>query len=933
MQHTKQVLDWDNRNIFKNKRTFTLDEDLVDKIDSIEYGAQVNVIEEIQVNWVPQEPDPAKAVNIHVPRVINALTSDSEEDALSAKMWKYLYSLFQQTGVLYRYRWSVATFDDLPESWNQQWDVYNILDTGMNYAWTWTEWDALWWSIYTAWYWIEISDTNVISAVRQPDHYLWHWNCIEWQSPDFLETAPYDYNAWDYYIVNKTADMSWTKRIEMLWGEYHIPSLEEFQELLDKSESLFNTRSSSSDWAVITNLWLPNWVAHFEDRVIIPEEEAYEFIGLWLSDWYMAYEWNEVDIRSLNNNNEPLVYAYMLQIRAFKDEPVIPDNTWTQVVDWSETCWIAWTWIYKKESLWLITFVFPWRDEDLGEYTNELSYMTTKDKNEWATEFEWEWYYYQWWNCNPVTLNIYEYNDETIDFSNIQPSTYSSNKIDYKLEHYTNGSNARWEDEAWENFTARQWPCQSWWHVPDDDNESYADIIMYLHAYATWEYDESLNDTSQVMAYYSPVLSDYYSRYWMWHIIPIKNTPLEPDETWDFICSIPTKIKSSNAQIMLYHNSTLWVFTSYIDDWLNPPHDALTFSDKFLWATEICDPLWEYLEKWSVTISKAKFWNTYQWWNNYAFDLLPKPIELIFKNVMIPSSFAGNPLLVEPKIEQIISEKNPYWYNWNIIFCLPSPFSWWTYTEQSILTKELKKWDTKTSNGNNVSNDNNVSTTHLLNSSLWNYVLTQYNLRPKWTSYVEDSTTDSEIETERVDINDIYLYDWTQWILMDNHIVPHVFVTQTEYNGISDKKYHNWTLYLFVDRHPWDPENPCDNLWEYEQFEELAQWEDYDPSVIKSTRDVTIHDSAPQRAQAICDRLNWCLSGYRSKFYWDSNYRNDHFIHTSWWYLFWKIDTWWTLTELEVYDASTWYIYFFVSDDEQWTWEVESYQSWWGSAV
>lgn len=144
MQNTKQVLDWDNKDIFKRKREFYLDEDLVDKIDSIEYGAQVNKIEEIEVNWVPVEPDESKTVKLKIPRVINAVTSDSESDALSAAMGKYLYTLYQQTWSLYRYRWSVATFNDLPESWNLQWDVYNILETGMNYAWTGTEWDALW---------------------------------------------------------------------------------------------------------------------------------------------------------------------------------------------------------------------------------------------------------------------------------------------------------------------------------------------------------------------------------------------------------------------------------------------------------------------------------------------------------------------------------------------------------------------------------------------------------------------------------------------------------------------------------------------------------------------------------------------------------------------------------------------------------------------
>ena len=138
MQNTKQVLDWDNKDIFKRKRELYLDEDLVDKIDSIEYGAQVNKIEEIEVNWVPVEPDVSKTIHLNIPRVIDALTSDSSTDALSARMWKYLYSLYQQTWTLYRYRWSVADrydifvtrseYNALPSSKLTDWNSYFIID-------------------------------------------------------------------------------------------------------------------------------------------------------------------------------------------------------------------------------------------------------------------------------------------------------------------------------------------------------------------------------------------------------------------------------------------------------------------------------------------------------------------------------------------------------------------------------------------------------------------------------------------------------------------------------------------------------------------------------------------------------------------------------------------------------------------------------------
>ena len=43
----------------------------------------------------------------------------------------------------YKYKWSVASYSNLPASGNTEGDVWNVTDTGMNYAWTWSAWDAL----------------------------------------------------------------------------------------------------------------------------------------------------------------------------------------------------------------------------------------------------------------------------------------------------------------------------------------------------------------------------------------------------------------------------------------------------------------------------------------------------------------------------------------------------------------------------------------------------------------------------------------------------------------------------------------------------------------------------------------------------------------------------------------------------------------------
>ena len=83
---------------------------------------------------------------------------------------------------VYKYKWSVNSYEDLPSSWMKIWDVYNVetahttapvFPAWSNVAWTWTEWDVLWWLVdlnlyqkkLTAWANIQIDqNTDTISA-------------------------------------------------------------------------------------------------------------------------------------------------------------------------------------------------------------------------------------------------------------------------------------------------------------------------------------------------------------------------------------------------------------------------------------------------------------------------------------------------------------------------------------------------------------------------------------------------------------------------------------------------------------------------------------------------------------------------------------------------------------------------------------------------
>ena len=91
-----------------------------EKLAGIAAGAQVNVIEAVNVDGVAQ-----------------AISGKSANLDLSA------YAKKTDIAAAYHYKGSKATFAELPTTGNEVGDVWNVEENGMNYAWTGSEWDAL----------------------------------------------------------------------------------------------------------------------------------------------------------------------------------------------------------------------------------------------------------------------------------------------------------------------------------------------------------------------------------------------------------------------------------------------------------------------------------------------------------------------------------------------------------------------------------------------------------------------------------------------------------------------------------------------------------------------------------------------------------------------------------------------------------------------
>lgn len=173
MAKARQQYFADEISLFKEARTISFDEDLLQKINDIDARAQENVIEIVKVNSVPLPVDAQKAVDVTVPLVVDTLDSVSSTNSLSAKQWKILYDYILQLQSRWRFlsNWNAATGLPVTEPfWSgytyNPWDYYvvGVVDTTTNYRPD--------WATYTSWTASTVVETETIWVW---DIYVWDW--------------------------------------------------------------------------------------------------------------------------------------------------------------------------------------------------------------------------------------------------------------------------------------------------------------------------------------------------------------------------------------------------------------------------------------------------------------------------------------------------------------------------------------------------------------------------------------------------------------------------------------------------------------------------------------------------------------------------------------------------------------------------------------
>lgn len=285
----------------------------------------------------------------------------------------------------------------------------------------------------------ELSDANNYATKAYADNAAHAWAtapspATEWMlwydtTNDVLKT--YDWTNWDATGKEYTA---WEWIAILNWDDYsamrgpcpegfHIPLYSELNELIETLSTHFGLSLSG------TEMW---------DYLKMP------FSGKrWGDDWNISWvstEWNywtcsrnpaftPYYFYSLKiNSTEARFYSgwpnSWFSIRPFKDEPVVPDNSWTRIYYPDVLVWGEW--IYWNSSLWLITIVY--------RKNAQTQYMTIADKNLWATVVYNTWDtltanncggYFQWWNCYMFSFAWTETAERvTVDITGYWPWNY-----------------------------------------------------------------------------------------------------------------------------------------------------------------------------------------------------------------------------------------------------------------------------------------------------------------------------------------------------------------------------------------------------------------------------------------------------------------------------------------------------------------------------
>ena len=124
MSHARQQYQADGSYVDKQLKEFSLTQEIIEKLDSIEPSAERNAIQWVKVNGQIQTPDQYRVVDLTIPEVVDNLDSYDNKSSLSARQGRVLYNHIKNLEAVWKFlsNWNCTT--GLPTT-NPSWIPYD----------------------------------------------------------------------------------------------------------------------------------------------------------------------------------------------------------------------------------------------------------------------------------------------------------------------------------------------------------------------------------------------------------------------------------------------------------------------------------------------------------------------------------------------------------------------------------------------------------------------------------------------------------------------------------------------------------------------------------------------------------------------------------------------------------------------------------------
>ena len=170
MSHARQQYQADGSYVDKQLKEFSLTQEIIEKIDSIEPSAERNAIQWVKVNGQIQIPDQYRVVDLTIPEVVDNLDSYDNKSSLSARQGRVLAQQIKNLQSIWKFL----------SNWNSTTGLPTSNPSTIPY-------------IYKPW------DYYIVSIVGSAN-YRPEWTSFDWSSSSTLETELVD--VWDIYMYD-----------------------------------------------------------------------------------------------------------------------------------------------------------------------------------------------------------------------------------------------------------------------------------------------------------------------------------------------------------------------------------------------------------------------------------------------------------------------------------------------------------------------------------------------------------------------------------------------------------------------------------------------------------------------------------------------------------------------------------------------------------